>query len=197
MVKGVKIIMLLPQSEQIYTYKEYLNWPEGERWEIFEGIPYMQAAPSWQHQAISRELIIQFGNYLKEKSCNVFSSPFDLVLTNDTDEKESRNVFQPDLLVVCDSSKLISTGYVGVPNLIVEIVSPSTARNDKFYKFNIYEKFGVREYWIIEPDIKLVSVFTLNEDKRYGRPQIYSELDKVKVQVLENLEIDLSDVFNY
>ncbi|EOR27754.1 hypothetical protein A500_03046 [Clostridium sartagoforme AAU1] len=189
--------MLLPKSEQRYTYEEYLKWPEEERWELIEGIAYMQAAPSWQHQAISRELIIQFGNYLRGKSCSVFSSPFDLVLTSDENEKESKNVFQPDLLIVCDSSKLISTGYVGIPDLIVEIVSPSTARNDKFYKFNIYEKFGVKEYWIIEPDIKLLSVFTLSENKRYGRPEIYSELDKVKVHILENLEINLSDVFNY
>lgn len=189
--------MPLPKQEEKYTYKEYLQWPEDDRWELIEGTPYMQAAPSWQHQAILRELIIQFGNYLKGKNCNVFLSPFDLILTNEEDEKESKNVFQPDLLVVCDSSKLKGTGYVGVPDLVVEIVSPSTARSDKFYKFNMYEKFGVKEYWIIEPDIKLLSVFTLNENTRYGRPEIYSEVDKVKVEVLKNLEIDLSDIFNY
>ena len=89
------------------------------------------------------------------------------------------------------------TGYVGTPDLIVEIVSPSTARSDKFYKFNMYEKFGVKEYWIIEPDIKLISVFTLSDNGRYGRPEIYSEIDKVNVKVLKDLEIDLSDVFDY
>lgn len=189
--------MPLPKQEEKYTYKEYLNWPEEERWELIEGTPYMQAAPSWQHQAISRELIIQFGTYLKGKECKVFSSPFDLILTTEEDEKESRNVFQPDLLVVCDKNKLRGTGYFGVPDLIVEIVSPSTARSDKFYKFNMYEKFGVKEYWLIEPEISLLSVFTLNEKNRYGRPEIYSELDTVKVNVLESLKIDLSQVFNY
>lgn len=189
--------MLLPSEEKKYTYREYLQWPEDERYELIEGIPYMQAVPSWQHQAISRELIIQFGNYLKEKKCSVFSSPFDLILTNEEDKMDGKNVFQPDLLVVCDSSKLIGTGYTGIPDLVIEIVSPSTARSDKFYKFNMYEKFGIKEYWIIEPDIKLLSVFTLNKDDRYGRPELYSEVDKVKVQVLKNLEINLSDVFNY
>lgn len=92
---------------------------------------------------------------------------------------------------------MIGTGYTGIPDLVIEIVSPSTARSDKFYKFNMYEKFGIKEYWIIEPDIKLLSVFTLNKDDRYGRPELYSEVDKVKVQVLKNLEINLSDVFNY
>ena len=192
--------MLLPSEEKKYTYREYLQWPEDERYELIEGIPYMQAAPSWQHQAISRELIIQFENYLKGKKCSVFSSPFDLILTNEEDKMDGKNVFQPDLLVVCDSSKLIGTGYTGIPDLVIEIVSPSTARSDKFYKFykfNMYEKFGIKEYWIIEPDIKLLSVFTLNKDDRYGRPELYSEVDKVKVQVLKNLEINLSDVFNY
>ena len=189
--------MLLPSEEKKYTYREYLQWPENERYELIEGIPYMQAVPSWQHQAISRELIIQFGNYLKGKKCSVFSSPFDLILTNEEDKMDGKNVFQPDLLVVCDSSKLMGTGDTGIPDLIIEIVSPSTARSDKFYKFNMYEKFGIKEYWIIEPDIKLLSVFTLNKDDRYGRPELYSEVDKVKVQVLKNLEINLSDVFNY
>lgn len=118
-------------------------------------------------------------------------------MTSEKDEKDSKNVFQPDLVVICDSSKLKGTGYVGVPDLLIEIVSPSTARSDKFYKFNIYEAFGVKEYWIIEPDIKLLSIFTLNESRRYGRPELYSEIDKVKVSVLKDLEIDLSEVFNY
>ena len=89
--------MPLPEQETRYTYKQYLEWPEEERWELIEGVPCMQAAPSWQHQAISRELIIKFGNYLKGKRCKVFSSPFDLILTNEEDEINSKNVFQPDL----------------------------------------------------------------------------------------------------
>lgn len=189
--------MPLPQQKEKYTYQDYLAWPEEERWELIEGIPVMQTAPSWQHQAISRELIIQFGNYLRNKSCNVFASPFDLILTNDENEKTSKNVFQPDLLVVCDNNRLRGTGYFGVPDLVVEIVSPSTGRSDKFYKFNMYEKYGVKEYWIIEPDIKLISVFTLNENGRYGRPEIYSEENIIKVGVLEDLNIDLSQIFNY
>lgn len=188
--------MPLPEHNNIYSYKDYLEWPEDKRYELIEGTPYMQAAPSWQHQAISRELIIQFGNYLKGKKCSVFSSPFDLILTDKEDKKQSNNVLQPDLLVVCDPSRLIGTGYTGVPELIIEIVSPSTARSDKFYKFNMYEKFGVKEYWIIEPDIKLVSVFILNKDKRYGRPNLYSETDTVKVTVLDKLVVDLNIVFS-
>lgn len=187
--------MALLQNDKIYTYKEYLAWPEEERWEIIEGIPYMQAAPTWQHQAISRELVIQFGNYLRGKQCSVFSAPFDLILTQETDEKESRNVLQPDLLVICDKSKLTGTGYVGTPDLIIEIASPSTARSDKIYKFNLYEKFGVKEYWIIEPESKIISVFTLGENGRYGRPDMYSEGDQVEVGILDDLRIDLSLVF--
>lgn len=188
--------MPLPQENKGYTYKEYLKWPEDERWELIEGIPYMQSAPSWQHQAITFELGRQFGNYLIGKSCRAFTAPFDLVIQEDeTEEGKAKNVLQPDLLVVCDSNGLKATGYFGVPDLIIEVCSPSTIRNDKVLKFNKYEKAGVKEYWIVEPEGKFVSVFTLQENKRYGRPEIYTEVDKAKVTIFENLIIDLSLVF--
>lgn len=112
----------------------------------------MQAAPSWQHQAITFELARQFGNYLIDKSCRAFTAPFDLIIPEDgIKEDKSQNVVQPDLLVICDKSGLNGTGYFGVPDLIIEVCSPSTIRNDKVLKFNKYEKARVKEYWIIEP----------------------------------------------
>jgi len=102
---------------------------------------------------------------------------------------------QPDLLVVCNISGLKGTGYFGVPDLIIEVCSPSTIRNDKVLKFNKYEKAGVKEYWIVEPEGKFISIFTLQENKRYGRPEIYTEIDKVKVGIFENLIVDLKLVF--
>lgn len=164
---------------------------------MIEGIPHAQAAPSWQHQAITFELGRQFGNYLIEKSCRAFTAPFDLILLDDEiEEGKSKNVVQPDLLVVCDKSGLKGTGYFGVPDLIIEVCSPSTLRNDKVLKFNKYEKAGVKEYWIVEPEGKFISVFTLQENKRYGRPEIYTEVDKVKVSIFENLIVDLKAVFD-
>ena len=87
------------------------------------------------------------------------------------------------------------TGYFGVPDLIIEVCSPSTIRNDKVLKFNKYEKVGVKEYWIVEPEGKFISVFTLQQNNRYGRPEIYTEVDNVKVGVFDNLIVDLKLVF--
>ncbi|AGK95464.1 Uma2 family endonuclease [Clostridium pasteurianum] len=188
--------MPLPQEHKKYNYSDYLNYPENERWELIEGVPYMQAAPSWQHQAITFELARQFGNYLIGKSCRAFTAPFDLIIPEDgIKEDKSQNVVQPDLLVICDKSGLKGTGYFGVPDLIIEVCSPSTIRNDKVLKFNKYEKAGVKEYWIIEPEGKFLSIFTLQKNKRYGRPEIYTEIDEIKVSIFEDLIIDLKLVF--
>ncbi|MGD0622076.1 MAG: Uma2 family endonuclease [Thermacetogeniaceae bacterium] len=189
--------MSMPNEKRKHTYGDYLTWPEDERWEIIDGVPYMMTAPSWQHQGISMELSLQFGNYLRDKPCRVFAAPFDLCVPefDESDEDISNLVAQPDLVVVCDEGKLRKSGYFGVPTLVIEIAAPSTSKKDRLLKFNKYEKAGVKEYWIVEPDGKIVSVFTLQENKRYGRPEVYSDQDKIKVSVFPDLEIDLGTVF--
>ncbi|MHB8125119.1 MAG: Uma2 family endonuclease [Desulfitobacteriaceae bacterium] len=188
--------MPIPQSDKKYTYADYLTWPEDERCEILDGVPYMQSAPTWQHQSISRELMLQFGEYLRNKPCQVFAAPFDLRLPESEEKDEDvTNVTQPDIVVVCDTSKLKGTGYYGTPTLLIEITSPSTSKIDRLYKFNKYEKAGVREYWIVEPEVKIVSVFVLQNNGRYGRPDVYSEEDQIKVSVFPDLTIDLKPVF--
>lgn len=191
--------MPFPRENKKYTYADYVTWPEDERWEIFDGVPYMQAAPTWQHQAICTGLTSQFYGYLGGKPCRVFAAPFDLCVPekNEMDEEISNIISQPDVTVICDESKLRKTGYFGVPSLIIEITSPSTARNDKLIKFNKYEQAGVKEYWIVEPETKLVSVFILQENQRYGRPQVYSEEDQIRVSLFPELMIDLASVFDF
>ena len=99
--------MPLSKENKKYTYADYLTWPENEQWEIFDGVPYMQAAPSWQHQAISGELYRQFANHLQGKECQAFTSPFDLRLPNgEEQDEETTNIFQPDILVICDRNRL-------------------------------------------------------------------------------------------
>jgi len=188
--------MPVPKLNKKCTYADYLTWPENERREIIDGVPLMQAAPTWQHQSISGELFRQISNYLVDKPCRVFASPFDICLAEyDESDEEISNVVQPDIVVVCDESKLRKTGYFGVPALIIEISSPSTTRLDRVLKFNRYEKAGVKEYWIAEPDGKYISVFTLQENKRYGRPESYTEEDKVPVSVFPDCTVDLKPVF--
>ena len=189
--------MPLPQVDKSYTYEDYLKWPADERYELIEGTPYMQAAPAWQHQAITFELGRQFGNYLLGKSCRACTSPFDLIITDEgIEEGKSKNVVQPDLLVICDMRGLKGTGYFGVPDLIIEVCSPSTIRNDKVLKFKKYEKIGVKECWIVEPEGKFISIFTLEVNKRYGRPEIYTDENKIQVSGFTDLVIDLSTVFD-
>lgn len=191
--------MPLSQEDKKYTYADYLKFPSDQRWEIIDGIPYMQSAPTWQHQAVSIQLASQFNDYLKGKPCRVFAAPFDLCIAefDESDEEISNIISQPDIVVVCEESKLRKTGYFGVPSLIVEISSPSTARNDKLFKFNKFEKAGVKEYWVVEPESKFVSVFTLQENNRYGRPELYTEIDNVVVSIFPDLVIELNTVFDF
>lgn len=188
--------MPLPKFEQKYSYADYLIWDENERWEILDGVPYMQAAPSRIHQEISMELATQFHTYLKGKTCRVFAAPFCVRLDVEKNDNDVKNVVEPDITIVCDNSKLDEKGCKGSPDMIIEILSPSTGKNDRFIKFNKYEKAGVKVYWVVEPDQKLVSIFTLQPDGKYGRPEMYTEEDKMLVSIFPDLEIDLKPVFD-
>lgn len=192
--------MPLPNENRIYTYADYLSWTEDVRAEIIDGVPYLHAAPSRIHQEILSELHRQIANYLVGKECKVYPAPFHVVLNLEeetTTKEEQRNVFEPDLTVVCDKSILDDRGCMGSPDMIIEIVSPSTARKDKVEKFNKYELAGVKEYWIVEPLEKIVSVFTLQKNQRFGRPEMYMDEDQVKVSIFPDLIVDLEMVFSH
>lgn len=188
--------MSLPNLEQKYTYADYLTWDESERWEIIEGTPYMQATPSRAHQKILMELSRQISNYLIDKSCEVYPAPFCVRLDLEKSEKDIKNVVEPDISIICDTSKLDERGCKGSPEMIIEILSPSTVKLDRVIKLNKYEKAGVKEYWIVEPDQKLVNVFLLEPSGRYGRVGMYTDEDRIKISIFSELEIDLKTIFN-
>lgn len=180
-----------------YTYADYLNWPENERWELINGLPYnMTPAPSTEHQRISRKLVLQFANYLVGKTCEVFYSPFDvrLPLAHEKDE-EIDTVVQPDLAIICDRNKLDKKGCKGAPDLIIEIISPATAKKDMQEKFLLYERNGVKEYWLVFPLDSVIDVYVLNKDNKYDRSGLYQSPDKIKVGILADLDIDLGLIF--
>ncbi len=179
-----------------YTYKDYLSWPDDERWEIIEGHAYcMSPAPTWKHQLILGELHRQIATYLTGKECRAFLAPFDVRLSTVENDEDSMTVVQPDLSIVCDRTKLRKTGYAGVPEMIIEVISPSSAKRDRLLKFNEYEKAGVKEYWIVAPLEKIVMVFILNKDNQYGRPDVYSEDGMITTSIFNDLTVDLSKVF--
>lgn len=188
--------MPLPQEEKKYTYEDYLKWSEDERWEIINGVPYLQAAPSPSHQLISGELYRQFANYLQGKTCKAYLAPFCVRLADDDEKKNEdiKKVVEPDISIICDTSKIDGKGCNGAPDLIIEVMSPSSIKMDRLIKFNLYEKAGVREYWIVEPEGKIISVFTLQSNNRYGRPEIYTEDNKI-VSTFPGLIVDLSALF--
>lgn len=189
--------MPLPKPEQKYSYADYLRWDDTERWEIIDGVPYMQASPSPKHQLILGELYRQFANYLQGKPCKVFPAPFTVRLGKENEKKDEdiKTVFEPDITIVCQKSKIDDKGCNGSPDMVIEIVSPSSVKRDKIIKFSEYERAGIKEYWLVEPDGKIVSIFVLQENNRYGRPEIYSDEDIIKVSIFKELEINLNLVF--
>ena len=102
---------------------------------------------------------------------------------------------EPDITVVCDPAKLDDIGCKGPPDMVIEVLSPSTARNDRIVKYSLYERAGVREYWIIDPETKTAAVFLL-EDGRYYAPIVYTEKSAAPVGLWADFSIDLSRVFS-
>ena len=183
--------MALPKKEERFTYTDYCTWDDGERWELIDGVAYaMSPAPSWRHQSCSIALSAKIFNFLEGKPCEVFHAPFDVRLNADTYDDI---VVQPDIVVICDESKISGTGCVGAPDMVIEILSPSTAAHDRFLKFKIYLQAGVREYWIVDPDTKTLAVHILKNDEYTIR--VFGEKDRAPVHVLEGLTIELKEIF--
>ena len=183
-------------KKQHYTYEDYYSWDDGKRWELIEGVPYemfaMAPGPSGSHQGISVSLTRQLSTFLLGKPCKVFHAPYDVRLNADTDDD---TVVQPDLVVICDQSKRDERGCKGAPDMVVEILSKSTAQYDRVTKFNLYQNAGVREYWIVDPESRTIAAHIL-ENGRY-LVTAYGDKGVAPVYVLEGCEIVLEDVFEF
>lgn len=192
--------MGLVAKEEInkYTYADYLSWDDRERWEIINGEAFnMSPAPSTIHQLISMELAFQLKARFKDQSCRVIPGPFDVRLPlGEEKEEDIENIVQPDISVICSGGKLDERGCLGAPDLVIEIISPSTYRKDRMEKFFLYEQVGVKEYWLVSPVDKIVEVFILGDDGKYGRPYIYCEKDTVPLRINKSIRIDLNPVFS-
>ena len=189
--------MAMPQPNDHFTYADALTWDEDDRIELIYGEPVMMAPPSTAHQDIVVDLTAQFRTYLRDKTCRVYSAPFGVRLFQQEGEhpEDVDTLVEPDLSIVCDENKLDEAGYRGAPALIVEVLSTSNQRHDRFVKFRLYQRAGVKEYWIVDPEAKHVQVYTLEEDGQYSSAIVYGAEDKLPVGVLEGLIIDLSWVF--
>lgn len=187
------------KTDRKWTYADYLGWPDDERWELIHGVAFnMSPAPGRLHQELSGALFNMLYNHLKGRTCKVYAAPFDVRLPDylDQSDTEIETVVQPDIVVVCDPSKLDDKGCKGAPDLVMEILSPATAEHDLTDKFKLYQKTGVKEYWVVHPTDRTTMIFKLNEVGAYGKPDIYGSKDKVSVPLLGDLEINLAEAFD-
>lgn len=186
------------QSPEKLTYKEYATWAEGKRCEVLGGVIIsMDPSVSPKHQEVSMQLSIEFGSYLRGKRCKVFAGDIDVYLFEDKkgwDSEKVKNWVIPDMVIVCDPDKIKKHGIVGAPDFALEILSPSSAKIDRMDKRWAYSKAGVKEYWIVDPANQLVEVYLLKEGV-LELENVYTKEDSVHVHVLENLNIDLANIF--
>lgn len=177
-----------------YTYQDLLEMNDGKRYEIINGVLYEMSSPSVNHQDIVGELYVQLHNYLKGKKCKVFISPLDVCLSGVKEPKKEYNIVEPDIIVVCDEKKITDKCIIGAPDMVIEVVSKYSRKHDTFIKFNLYQKYGVKEYWIIDVEAETISQYILNEKNMYALQKIYEITEDVKVDVLKNCTISLKEL---
>ena len=173
-----------------HTYADYLTWPEGVRYELLDGVAYLMApAPTLDHQEIAGDIYRQLANALDGNPCRPFIAPVDVRLPK---AQEADNlidtVVQPDVLVVCDAAKLDRRGVRGAPDFVVEVLSSGTASHDHVRKRRIYELAGVREYWLVHPIDRMVTVYRLVEGE-YGKPDGFDLTGATPVSVLPGVTV--------
>lgn len=189
--------MPLPAEEMCYTFADMLDWEEQERIELIDGEARLMATPLRIHQRISGELFRQIANYLTDKPCEVYAAPFAVRLFEKAGDRpeDVDTVLEPDLTVVCDAGKLDKYGCRGAPDLVIEVLSPSTRRLDLTVKYRLYQSAGVRAYWIVDPDRKIVQVFRPDENGLYNAGDVFTSEAAVPVDFWEDFSVNLARVF--
>ena len=177
-----------------YTYADYLTWQLKDRIELIMGrIFRMSPAPSAGHQQVVSALHGNIYAHVKHTECKVFPAPFDVVLPSPSGMADT--VVQPDVTVICDPSKITDKGCMGPPDLVVEVTSPGSVRKDLHEKYALYERCGVREYWLVLPAERSVIIFTLDEQGKYRPAKPLTRGDRITSTVLPGLIIDMDEVF--
>jgi Uma2 family endonuclease len=186
---------LAKKDSRYHSYGDYLTWPDDVRYELINGDAYLMApAPDLVHQDVAGEIYLQARLALKDKPCRAFIAPVDVRLPKQDEADEYIDtVVQPDVLVVCNPDKLDRRGVRGAPDWIVEVLSPSTAGHDQIRKRQLYECHGVREYWLIHPVDRVLTVYRLI-DNEYGKPELYELQGETAVAILPDIIIQWNDL---
>jgi len=184
---------MLPQTvekqDTLFTWADYRTWPDDERWELIAGVAYaMSPAPSTKHQSVTLNLASRIREQLVGKPCHPFIAPTDVKLSD-------LDVVQPDILVVCDPTHITPTHIEGTPDLVVEILSPTTSAKDLRQKKALYERVGVREYLVVDPLEEYAIRFLLGTDGSFDKGTVFAADELLVIATLESLEIPLWAVF--
>ncbi len=183
--------------EGSYTYADYLLWQFSERVELIRGKLFkMSPATNLAHQLVSRELSRILFTHFNKKKCQAFAAPFDVRLPVGRKKDQDTTVVQPDLCIICDEKKLDEQGCNGAPDLIIEILSPGNSKREMRDKFQVYEKAGVREYWLVNPNERLVLVYVLNKKGIFTGLAPVTDEDPLRSAIFPDLTIDLQEVFS-
>lgn len=185
---------MLPEVKHI-TYDEFvfIDKNTNELLEYIDGIVYNQASPSKTHQIVALNIATEFNIFFKNKQCKPFIAPFDIILKNENHKYPKKVI--PDISIICDKTGLSDANYTGVPTLIVEILSSSNESHDLVTKMNLYQHFGVNEYWIVNPKIKSVSIYKINSEGFYEQYGVYKNGEEFESATFKELKINLKEVF--
>ena len=191
----------MPNAEEKrqYTYGDLLAMEDGDRYELYDGELIPVKADSTVHDAVHSEIKGQLWLYLKGKTCRVFGPNCGVRLFDGKDDPPERSklVVKPDIMVVCDPDKVTGKDCRGAPDLVIEILSESNMQNDINRKFLLYQRAGVKEYWLVNPATKSVTVH-LREGDRFSKiSYLYQQDDPVPVTVLGGFEIEMKTAFSY
>jgi Uma2 family endonuclease len=186
--------------EQVhYTYADYLTWSEDMRCELINGVIHMMGAPLTRHARLAHRMSYEIETHIRKHKgkCEAFEAPFDvrLLKNGETDDDKTEMVVQPDIVVVCDQSKLDTKGCLGAPDLVMEILSPSSFLYDLNDKLHIYESAGVKEYWIVNPETCYIKIFHLQKNGKYDNGTIYKSGNKTSSRILKGFNLDIDELF--
>lgn len=180
----------MPLSKEIeYTIDDVLSLPDGERAELINGRIYMMASPSARHQRLIRKACRSIDDYIESKNgdCEVMLSPFAVYLNH------KKDCLEPDLMIICDPSKIHDDGCYGAPDWVMEVISPSSRSRDSLLKLFKYRNEGVREYWLVDPERNRVTVYRFNPDEEQEIVNEYTLTDDIPVGIYEDLSITLEE----
>ena len=190
--------MARPAPKDAYhTYGDYLRWDDDRRWELIDGVAYAMApAPNWRHQELAGEVFRQIATQLKDKPCRPAIAPLDVRLPKAEESDEAIDtVVQPDVMIVCEPGRIDRRGVRGAPTFVLEVLSPSSASHDQIRKRQVYERAGIREYWILHPIDGVLTIHRLGSEGAFLPPEFVEASGPVALSSVPGLSVDFTGLY--